>query len=732
MAAQPPNAAFAPNVVGGLPPPPIGGGAPPPPPLAAAAAAPLLGQQQVAHPYRDWYNDHARDPFVGNYDAMYANYALARSPLEIRNSLYPSGNSGIPIAHLLLTVQPNDPVHAPGVIQGYHRLTRYQPSLVSASPFDNVAYAFLGDVQGGQAPHTVVWAETQFHQATAMQVPTADGLDQLLATDPNTELVGPFAAGDPDTEQLTVRFAAFIPNRYMVILLNDHLTPRQAWQRIRGAIVTDGLAQECEPLIDWLQCAITRRPATAQDPVLNSVLAQAAPAPQGIGTLTAANSFRTYRMSIVEQDFPDLRAGPVAQGAQIIAGSLNELVSQNRLAREADEQRRQKETNKTPQDLFPANLQKLFRYCQAQTTDQLPEVYTSLARAKKGNRRMTIQAAINVAMQVLGYDRDFPITTKTANRVLELEWTHQMTDDLSLGLQVFTLGWLPAGETENVKRANSIADAMSSGAAAPSVADAAAIIDSGTEVRIPRSLAQLRYSVEHLHAFWYVHLGPTHPMTGRLQEYHRVLIAKEGELELVVPRNNLPKQWLAALLARRLQIDCQVWMSDQSRTDHPLEVPRLVDVFSEIARRRDWAPDLPDAYFAVAVPSTIEETQSRAGMSGLTDPTEASTRSSGSDLRTAGTDPPPNQAVHNNAPEAIYDEFALLNHKTQKVRDYCVANNIPWPRVRRGTQFCASYHIKHMCNTRCRAAADHRPHTPAEAARMAEWCHENYKVIQQE
>ena len=720
--------AFAPNVVGGLPPPGPGGGPPPPPP-AAAGAAQLLGQQQIAHPYRDWYNDHTKDPFVGNYAAMYDNYILARAPLDIRNDLYPSGNSGVPIAHLLLTIQANDPVDAPGVIQGYHRLSRYQPSLVSATPFDNVAYAFLGDVQAGQAPHTVVWGENKFHQATAIQVPTADNLDQLLAAAPDAEMVGPFAAGDPDTEQLTVRYAVFVPNRYMAILLDDHLTPRQAWQRIRGAIITDGLAQECSPLIDWLRCAITRRPATPQDPVLNSVLAQAAPAPQAIGTLAAANTFRAYRMGIVEKDFPDLRAGPVAQGALVIAGSLNELVSQNRLAREADDERRQQETNKTPQDLFPTNLQKLFRYCQAQTVDQLPEVYTSLARAKKGNRRMTIQSAINAAMETLHYIRDFPITTKTANRILELEWTHQMTDDLSLGLQIFTLGWLPAGETENVKRANSIADAMSTGAAAPSVADAAAILDSGTEVRIPRTLAQLRYGVEHLHTFWYVHLGPTHPMTGRLQEYHRVLIAKEGELELVTPRNNLPKQWIAALLARRLQIDCQVWMSEQSRTDYPLEVPRLIDVFTEIARKRDWAPDLPEAYFSFDLPPAIDGDQSRAEMSALTGSTDATTRTPGSDTTNSGNQ---QQAVHNNAPEAVYDEFALLNHRTQKVREYCVANNIPWPRVRRGTQFCASYHIKHMCNTRCRAATDHKPHTPAEAARMAEWCRENYKVVQEE
>jgi hypothetical protein len=41
---------------------------------AAAAAGQNVGQQVVAHPYQTWYSNIARDPFIGNYPAMYANY----------------------------------------------------------------------------------------------------------------------------------------------------------------------------------------------------------------------------------------------------------------------------------------------------------------------------------------------------------------------------------------------------------------------------------------------------------------------------------------------------------------------------------------------------------------------------------------------------------------------------------------------------------------------------------
>jgi hypothetical protein len=438
---------------------------------------------------------------------------------------------------------------------------------------------------------------------------------------------------------------------------------------------------------------------------------------------------------LVERDHPDLRAGPTTQGAQLIAGGLNDLATQSRLSREADEARRVQERTKTPRDLFPSGLQRLMRWCQAQVEDHLPPIYTDLALAKKGNRRATIQAAVSNAMELLGYGQDFPITTKTASRVVDLEWAHQSTDDLSLGLHVFTLGWMPAAETEDAKRLNAVADVMFSGMSAPSVSDASAILDASDDVRVPRTIAQLRYSVEHLHAFWYVHLGPAHPLTARLQEYHRALITKEAVLELVVPRNNIPKSWVPALLARRLHIDCQVWMADQARSDYPLPIPALIEVFSEIARKRDWAPDLPSSYFRVDPPSRSPGTPSVGDMSDLTGRTlNTDGTGSGAPATAPGIAPvhtpstTEQRPIRNTAPNTLYDEFALLGLKTSKVKDYCTVQRVPWPKVRSNIPFCASYHIKHMCNTRCGAAADHGPQSAEETQRLVSWCRENYKV----
>jgi hypothetical protein len=118
-------------------------------------------------------------------------------------------------------------------------VSRYEPSLVRTSPFDDVAYAFSGDVRNGQTPHTVVWDDTYLNWVAAVQIPTAANLDQLLVADPVAQLVGPFAAGTADTEAVAVRTSVYLPNRYMSMLLDDSMTPRHAWEQVRGALVTD-------------------------------------------------------------------------------------------------------------------------------------------------------------------------------------------------------------------------------------------------------------------------------------------------------------------------------------------------------------------------------------------------------------------------------------------------------------------------------------------------------------
>ena len=109
------------------------------------------------------------------------------------------------------------------------------------TPFDGRMMAFVGDSVEGQVPSTVIIPEDSFNAVGVQYVPTVAAMDELLAQDPNLTFVGPFTAADEGVEAVNVRRALWIPNRYVIMALDEGLTPRQAWEQIRGAIVADGL-----------------------------------------------------------------------------------------------------------------------------------------------------------------------------------------------------------------------------------------------------------------------------------------------------------------------------------------------------------------------------------------------------------------------------------------------------------------------------------------------------------
>jgi hypothetical protein len=70
------------------------------------------------------------------------------------------------------------------------------------TPWDDVTFAYQGDVVQQQAPPSVVWDQNIFHTVVQMiQVSTVVMTDQLLAQDPNSQFsMGPFAEEDTRTE----------------------------------------------------------------------------------------------------------------------------------------------------------------------------------------------------------------------------------------------------------------------------------------------------------------------------------------------------------------------------------------------------------------------------------------------------------------------------------------------------------------------------------------------------
>jgi hypothetical protein len=357
------------------------------------------------------------------------------TPNQLANRVYQAGDQDMNMAFVAHCRPAGADPNYPGAITLYHRVTRFGSRIgLPATPWDDVAFAFQGDVIQGQAPPSIVWEPQFFYTINnQVQVPTVVMMDQLLGQDPDAQFVGPFGNGDAGTEVVRTRRTMAVPPRFVTILLENSLSPRDAWIRLKGAIETAGQMAACEPLIDWLRVALTRPAANTVSRLCHEY--PAAPtmqAPADMATLTA------YRWALVQRDLPTLGTNAIHQGAQHIASSLGTLIADQRVARQEDAARRTRDATKTPDSYYGGSIITLLRWHQVGQSAQLSPIWSRISNAAKGQHRQVVQRAVDEAIETLGYRGvRMEITTSVAKKVVGLEWKVYDDDDLASGLHPF-------------------------------------------------------------------------------------------------------------------------------------------------------------------------------------------------------------------------------------------------------------------------------------------------------
>ncbi len=597
-------------------------------------------------------------------------------------------------------------------------------------PYETVGLGFFGDIINGQAPPTVVIPDGLFSTLAVTQVPTAARLQQLIAAQPDAGTFGPFLAGDNDVEPITTRAAMVVPNRYVTPLLTRGMTPKDAFLAITGLIQQDGNTVACEPLLDWLRTTLTRRgagltPRTVVTPLAAPVFHD----PQDQHECT------TYRIGLMHRDLPHTLPGVQHNSAVLIAQGISSLTQEQRLAREeAAAHRQTKDALKTPSDYFGVLLERLMRWCQVDSEADLPPIYETLANTKKGKVRVVLQTAIEDTLANLGYLEEFPLSATMANKIADLKWHSHLQDDFTVGLNIFSFGSMDEEAMEELRRINQHFDTITSGETAPSLVDVATLQDHKYDLFIPKTLAQLRYSVERSEALWHVLLGPQHPVTRQHRAYKSYLSLHEKRLERVVPRDPRQLHLVPALLARLVQVDVNQFLLDQLRSPAPLSFSRMTEVFADIARARQWEPHFPSRYLndPPALPTTVPAAVSLSDASANTALTSPST------LPPSVAPPPTPPAIpsppsviirnpHYNA--TLFGEYKARGIKTGKLKAALHARgNIKIPRNSNNVVMCLPYHIIGMCNSRCHSVTDHAPQSEADANTLASWCAEHYHL----
>jgi hypothetical protein len=368
------------------------------------------------------------------------------------------------------------------------------------------------------------------------------------------------------------------------------------------------------------------------------------------------------------------------------------------------------------------------RWCHVAREADLPVYHTTIAKViKPGDRRLELQNAITAVCDDLDYKVAFTVSTALARKVHELEWNTSLPDDLSTGVTIFNLGPhdLQAALTHQLRNAE--ADLLQSGGSTPSHRDAVLLLDATGDVATPTTYSELVLQAQRAHALWQVLLGALHPLVQQHRQYLDELRKNAIELERVVapqPQWRLLK-W--ASFARRIHLDTNFWLNKQMSSAAVVDVPDFLEVFQKIGLHHPWWCSMPQAYLQ-------EPTVPSAPGRGLQPPPPPTPVDPGLPVLSRG---PPNSRpgpsagadqIRSPGVTEILQPFRALSFVTKEVKDYCKANNIDLPKRADGKLMCLAYHIKGMCNERCKLRDDHGPHHESDDNVLAAWCTDNYKT----
>ena len=80
----------------------------------------------------------------------------------------------------------------------------------------------------------VRWLPAYMRQTSTVMALTAGSMDSALAGNVDFPLFGTYVVGDAECEQVKTRYTVYVPPPFVVHLLGQELTARQAWDRLRG------------------------------------------------------------------------------------------------------------------------------------------------------------------------------------------------------------------------------------------------------------------------------------------------------------------------------------------------------------------------------------------------------------------------------------------------------------------------------------------------------------------
>lgn len=425
--------------------------------------------------YQELY-DELPDPLFGDYSPLYTKFMDPTQTVEHLLIYSMITGDEPPMVYLALAESCGEPV-----IKVLHRLSPFKVG-PKPTPYDGHGYAFCGDVVGNSHIDMVRIPGNAFERIK-VEVRSVEEIDAEVHTwdtDTGPDYLEPLD-DDDDSEQVTVPRFIPVPQMLFNMIFNRTHTPASLWLEVGGVIKTEGLEEQVEPLIHWMQAALQ---ASEDDGPLELSFGNE----DRMFPIAGGKRLHEMRLKMLYSDFPHMQAGSKSTNSDDkFVEALNRIESaRNQQHNEILADHMAARAPKTVAEKFPYSVNYYLRIAGVQDQVDLPPVYGELAKANKNDRRMVVQRGINARLEEPGATGPgVPIVTKTLlDAILSGELgSESAIDDLTQGVHPYTCGHVQGPDGEKVQAMATALDRIMEGELHPTVTEH--ILLTSTKVRFP-------------------------------------------------------------------------------------------------------------------------------------------------------------------------------------------------------------------------------------------------------
>lgn len=539
--------------------------------------------------------------------------------------------------------------------------------------------------------------------------------------------MGPYNAGDANTEVVCTRSVVTVPFTYaQLFLAAERMSPRMYFEQVYPVIQTDGNEQSCLPLTRFFQLAIT-------DNGQNTSTLNVTTLPTG----SRSNHLLEKYDRLIRSHFPQLDTNLQQLQNTQIASQIAQLTQAYQQGCLEDSFRREERANNPISSWLGDRVAaKLLHYCAVPSEAQLPAIWNQLAKAKSSDRLQVLQAAVSQKKMEMNQPHlQFAVTLPLLTTITNMDWEMVSKDSIETGLQPFRCF---SSDDKAAMTHQQQVQLLLTGTSA-SLEDTNRLL-AGNKLQLPTNL-NFSLFVLRISLLMQILLPAQHPIVNFLNELYQDLESYRHHIGgFVTSQPSLNGSAMGILICKWLANTLSNYFTLQGNQAGLVPISRHpTDISTAITMESSWEPLLSSAF--------IQKYKIRefCGALGSTPPgAHLPSIPSGpfpSGPSPSGPSPPSrqptaqNRRINNpNWSESLFKTFSEQNVKTLTIRQLITAGKItsPLPRSKARPDLvqCLGYHTKGQCNTACANVHDHVNYTVAELAPLAQWCQACYPADQ--